>query len=67
MRYPVDGPGEMGVMYDAVHASGTYGYSTTVFLGNIFLLPRTEVALFDLPRQVYDTPEELAADGWVVD
>lgn len=54
-------------MYDAVHVSGTYGFSTTVFLINLLLLPRTEVELFALPHCMYDTPEELAADGWVVD
>ncbi len=67
MRYPVGGPAEEGLLYDAVHVSGTYGFSTTVFLVNLLLLPRTEAELLAVPRRVYDTPEELARDGWVVD
>lgn len=71
---PVSRPGpeggdekELGVLYDALGVSGTYGYSATVFLANLFLLPRTEPELLALPRRVYDTPEEMAADGWIVD
>jgi hypothetical protein len=67
MRYPTDGPGEEGILYDAVHVSGTYGYAATVFLANILLLPRTEGEFLALPHEIYDTPEELADDGWVVD
>jgi hypothetical protein len=65
-RYPVDSQPECGVMYDAVHVSRTYGLSATVFLANVFLLPPTEAEFLSLPRHVYDSPEELAADGWVV-
>ena len=60
-------PGEMGVLYDAVHSSGKYGLSSTVFVTNLYLLPRTEAEFLALPHHVYDTVEELAADGWVVD
>ena len=67
MRYPVGEIAEEGVMYDAVHVSRTYGFSTTVFLANLLLLPRTEAELLALPHCMYDTPEELAGDGWVVD
>jgi hypothetical protein len=58
---------QLGVLYDAVSASGRYGYSATVFLTNIFTLPQTEAELFALPRIVYDTLEELVDDGWVID
>lgn len=58
---------QLGVLYDARNASGKYGYSATVFLANLFLLPRTEEELFALPRCVYDTVDELADAGWVVD
>jgi hypothetical protein len=58
---------ELGVLYDARGASGTYGYGVTVFLVNLFCLPPTEAGLFARPRRVYDTADELAADGWVVD
>jgi hypothetical protein len=57
----------MGVLYDAVHSSGKYGLSSTVFVTNLYLLPRTEAEFLALPHHVYDTVEELAADGWVVD
>ena len=40
---------------------------TTVFLGNVFLLPRTEAEFLDLPLEVFDTFEEMAAAGWAVD
>ncbi len=66
-RYPVDGSAEYGVLYDAVHASGTFGLSATVFLTNLFCLPETEAEFLALPRHSYDTAEELASDGWVVD
>ena len=51
----------------AVGASGRYGYSATVFLTNLFLLPHTEAEFFVLPKIVYDTLDELVDDGWVVD
>ena len=54
-------------MYDARGASGLYGYSATVFLTNYFFVPAAEADLLALPRCVYDTLEELAADGWTVD
>jgi hypothetical protein len=38
-----------------------------VFLCNVFLLPHSEEELLALPREVFDTPEEIAAAGWVVD
>src|ERR1017187_4797537 len=56
----------LGVVYDAVGASGLYGYSATVFLTNLFTIPKTEVGLLALPRCVYDTFDELVNDGWVV-
>jgi hypothetical protein len=58
---------QLGVVYDAVGVSGRYGYSATVFLTNIFTLPKTEAELFELPRIVYDTLDELVNDGWVID
>lgn len=58
---------QLGVLYDAVGVSGRYGFTATVFLTNIFDLPKTEAELFTLPKIVYDTFDELVADGWVVD
>lgn len=65
-RSAPDGP-QLGLLYDAVGACGRFGYSATVFLSNLFLLPPEEEAFFALPKCVYDTPEEILADGWSVD
>jgi hypothetical protein len=65
-----DAPGggrQLGVLYDAFHATGRCGYTATVWLTNIFLLPDDEEALLALPHVAYDTVEEMAADGWTVD
>jgi hypothetical protein len=43
------------------------GYSATVFLTNLFILPATEEAFLKLPKESFDTAEEMAAAGWVVD
>ena len=68
IRRPVDQEEiEYGVLYDARGTSGKYGYSTTVFLANVVLLPPTEAEFLALPRHVYDTYAELADDGWTVD
>ncbi len=58
---------ELGLMYDVVHVTGRTGYSATVFHGNLFTLPPTEAEFLKLPREVYDSAEEVAADGWRVD
>ena len=65
-RHP-DDTMDCGVLYDGVHASGLMGYSTAVFLQNIFLLPPTEEALLALPKEAFDAPEELLRAGWTVD
>jgi hypothetical protein len=57
---------QCGVLYDACGVSGTYGYGATVFLVNLFVLPRTEAGLLARPKCMYDTIEELADDGWVL-
>jgi hypothetical protein len=61
------GEAQLGILYDARQVSGTYGFSATVFLVNLFLLPDTEAGLFAAPKRVYDTIDELVADGWTVD
>lgn len=58
---------QFGILYDACTMSGIYGYSSTVFLLDPARLPTSEAQLLDGPKLVYDSPEELAADGWVVD
>src|SRR4051794_35484467 len=67
VRSTADGRRQCGVLYDAVGRSGRYGYSATVLVANLYALPAAEAGLFGRPRFVYDSPEELAADGWTVD
>ena len=65
-RHP-DGTADYGVLYDCWTVARRGGYSATVILSNIFLLPPTEDRLLALPKEVFDTAEELAAAGWRVD
>ena len=55
------------MLFDFRGTSGRTGYSATVFATNLFLAPADEWELLLLPREVYDTPEELADAGWDVD
>jgi hypothetical protein len=57
---------ECGVLYDARGASGTFGFSSTIFAVILFMLPNREADLLAGPRYVYDTLEEFVDDGWVV-
>ena len=61
------GSGECGLLFDARRLAGVYGFSATVFLTNLFLLPPTQAALLALPREVFDTADEVYAAGWRVD
>jgi hypothetical protein len=58
---------ECGLLYDFAHVSGRLGYSATVVLCNLFELPRTEEQFLALPKEVFDTPEEVYDAGWRVD
>jgi hypothetical protein len=65
-RHP-DDTTDYGVLCDLRGLSGRTGYSSTVFLGNLFALPRTEAGLLALRQEVFDTPEEMADAGWTAD
>jgi hypothetical protein len=65
-RHP-DGTEDLGVLYDFLGTGGPCGYSATVFLTNLFFLPAGLDEFLALPKEVFDTPEEMAAAGWVVD
>jgi hypothetical protein len=67
IRRRVDGAEDCGVLYDCWTVSRRPGFSATVFLTNIFLMPRIEEEFFALPRETYDTVDEMAAAGWRVD
>ena len=58
---------EYGVMFDAMTAINLPGFSATVFLTNLFEIPRQLDKLLELPREVFDRPEEIEAAGWRVD
>ena len=61
-----NGGEELGVVFDA-RAAGLTGYSATVVLTNLFMLPDNFAAFLALPKDVFDTAEELSEAGWVVD
>jgi len=58
---------ELGLVFDALHACDLAGYSATVFLTNLFLIPATLKQFLALPRETFDSAEELAQAGWRVD
>jgi hypothetical protein len=67
VRRRSDDDTDLGVLYDFAHTSGRTGYGRTVFLSNVVFLPDTEEGLFALPKEVFDTFEEVRAAGWAVD
>ena len=58
---------EHGLLFDAMGTASKTGYIASVFACNLFLLPPTFEEFFALPKEVYDTAEELIAAGWRVD
>ncbi len=67
VRRHADGRMDYGVLYDALHRSGITGFSSTVFLTNLFLMPEDEDEFLALPKEIFDTSEEMAECGWRVD
>jgi hypothetical protein len=61
------GEPDLGLLYDFAHTSGRTGFSCTVFVCNYFERPRTEEGLLALPRETFDTWEEVSRAGWSVD
>src|SRR5436190_345611 len=58
---------DVGIVYDAMHDRGLPGYSATVILTNLFLIPETPEELLKLPKEMFDTFDEMADAGWNVD
>jgi hypothetical protein len=58
---------ELGVVFDARSACGMTGFSACVFLTNVFALPPTLDAFLALPREAYDSADELFEGGWRID
>lgn len=67
VRHKPDGEMEYGVIYDCWTVSRRPGFSATVFLTNLFLMPPAEEQFLQLPKEVFDSAEEIAAAGWRVD
>lgn len=57
---------ELGVVFDA-RAARLTGHSATVYFTNLFLLPPDLPTFLALPHETFDTAEELADGGWLVD
>ena len=58
---------ELGLLFDAMGTATLPGYSATVFFCNLYLLPPSFEEFLELPKEVYDSAEELLAAGWRVD
>lgn len=58
---------ELGVVADLLGLYGLTGYGSTVFVTNLFCLPPTLEQFLALPREVFDTGDELVGSGWRVD
>jgi hypothetical protein len=58
---------ECGLLCDLDKLFSLPGYRCTVFLANLLLLPDTLGQFLALPKEVFDSPEEVFAAGWRVD
>jgi hypothetical protein len=58
---------ECGLLCDVMGLTGRPGSSATVFLCNLFLRPAGLDEFLALPREVFDTAEEVYSAGWRVD
>jgi hypothetical protein len=57
---------ELGVMIDSL-SLGITGRSSTVYLANLLDLPGTLTEFLALPHETFDSAEEVASAGWLVD
>jgi hypothetical protein len=67
VRRHADGKLDCGLLYDCRDAPRLTGLAATVWLCNLFLLPRTLDEFLKLPRETFDSFEEVVAAGWRVD
>lgn len=58
---------ECGLLCDLMRLTGLPGYSATVFKANLFLVPLELGRFLALPKEVFDTPEEVLDVGWRID
>lgn len=62
-----NGGKELGVVFDARSVCGRTGFSACVFFCNVFALPPTLDQFFALPREAFDSADEVFDRGWRVD
>lgn len=67
VRRHADGSYDCGLMYDCRGAPKLAGLMATVFLSNLFLIPRTLDEFLELLKETFDNFEEVVAAGWRVD
>lgn len=60
------GHDELGVVFDS-RSAGLTGYSSKVYLTNMFLLPARWEEFLALPHETFDSADELVLAGWQVD
>jgi len=58
---------ECGLLFDAKTLHDLPGYSATVFLCVLFLIPPTLDEFLNLQKETFDLPEEVFDAGWRVD
>jgi hypothetical protein len=58
---------ECGVLCDLMGMAQMPGYTATVFKSNLFFAPPHVNGILALPREVFDTPEEIYDADWRVD
>jgi hypothetical protein len=67
VRRKPDQEQECGLLYDIKGVYGMLGYSATIWLCNIFQTPPTLEEFLALPKETFDTPEEIVDAGWRID
>jgi hypothetical protein len=58
---------DCGLLCDLEKSFGLSGFRCTVFVCNLFEVPPTLQELLALPKETFDTFEELLAAGWRID
>ena len=58
---------ECGLLFDAESVCGVNGYRCAVFATNLYTLPPGLDEFLALPKEVFDTFDEVYAAGWRVD
>ena len=67
VRRRPEGQIDYGVLFDSQGVCNITGYCCAVFLSNLFALPSRLDQFFALPKEVYDSFDEVVAAGWRVD